>query len=46
MPEARVMPHEISYNAAVSAYEKAGHCQQVLNLLSLMPVESVVPNEI
>ena len=46
MPEARVMPNEISYNAAISAYKKAGHWQQVLNLLSLLPIESVVPNEI
>ena len=40
------MPNEISYNAAISAYEKAGHWQQVLNLPSLMPVEFAVPNDI
>ncbi|CAE8589698.1 unnamed protein product [Polarella glacialis] len=46
MPEARVVPNEISYNAAISACEKGGQWQLALNLLSRMPEARVVPNEI
>ncbi|CAE8626802.1 unnamed protein product [Polarella glacialis] len=46
MPEAKVVPNEITYSAAISACEKGGQWQQALNLLSLMPEARVVPNEI
>ncbi|CAE8621630.1 unnamed protein product [Polarella glacialis] len=46
MPEATVVPNEISFNAAVSACEKGDQWQQALNLLSLMPDLRVVPSEI
>jgi pentatricopeptide repeat domain-containing protein 1 len=46
MPEAKFQPNQISYNAAISACEKAGEWQQALTLLSLMPEVMVVPNEI
>ncbi|CAE8588905.1 unnamed protein product [Polarella glacialis] len=46
MPEAKVVPNEITYSAAISSCEKGGQWQLALNLLSLMPAARVVPNEI
>ncbi|CAE8586890.1 unnamed protein product [Polarella glacialis] len=46
MPDASVVPNEVTYNAAISACEKSGQWQQALSLLSLMPEARVVPNEI
>ncbi|CAE8687268.1 unnamed protein product [Polarella glacialis] len=46
MPDTTVVPNEITYNAAISACEKACQWQLALKLLSLMPEARVVPNEI
>ncbi|CAE8656581.1 unnamed protein product [Polarella glacialis] len=46
MPQARVVPNEITYNAAISACEKGGQWQVALNLLSLVPEARVVPDKI
>ena len=46
MPKTKVLPDEITYNAAISACEKSGQWQLALNLLSLMPKAEVLPSEI
>jgi pentatricopeptide repeat domain-containing protein 1 len=46
MPEARMVPDEITYSAAISACEKGGQWQLALNLLSLMPDTRLAPDEI
>ncbi|CAE8589706.1 unnamed protein product [Polarella glacialis] len=37
MPEATVVPNEITYNAAITACSKSGQWHQALKLLSMMP---------
>ncbi|CAE8614196.1 unnamed protein product [Polarella glacialis] len=46
MPEARVLPNEITYSAAVSACQKGGQWQLALGLLNSMPGMSLIPNEV
>ena len=46
MPKAKVDPDVISYNAAISAYEKGGQWQQALKLFEAMPKAKVDPNVI
>ncbi|CAE8653989.1 unnamed protein product [Polarella glacialis] len=46
MPDARVVPNAITYNAAISACSKGGQWQLELTLLSRMPDARVVPDEI
>ncbi|CAE8619200.1 unnamed protein product [Polarella glacialis] len=46
MPEAMVVPNQITYNAAISAGSKGGQWQLALTLLSLMPDRGLLPDEI
>ncbi|CAE8656583.1 unnamed protein product [Polarella glacialis] len=46
MPKARVVPNEITYNAAISACEKVGQWQRALSLLGSMPEARTSPDEI
>ena len=46
MPEAGVVPDQISFHAGISACEKGGEWQMALQLLSQMPAASVVPDQL
>ena len=46
MPAATVLPDKISFNASMSACEKAGEWRMALHLLSQMPAASAASNEI
>ena len=46
MPNMKVTPNGISYNAAISACEKTGQWQLALSLLSSMPKMKVTPDGI
>ena len=41
MPQAKVLPDVISFNAGISACEKGGHWQEALKLLEAMPAANV-----
>ncbi|CAE8590842.1 unnamed protein product, partial [Polarella glacialis] len=44
MPEAKVVPDQITYNAAISACENGCQWQQALNLLRFMPQLRILPD--
>eukprot|EP00933_Yihiella_yeosuensis_P079342 TRINITY_DN9183_c0_g1_i7.p1 TRINITY_DN9183_c0_g1~~TRINITY_DN9183_c0_g1_i7.p1 ORF type:complete len:143 (-),score=10.34 TRINITY_DN9183_c0_g1_i7:198-626(-) len=46
MPQTKVAPNTISYNAAISACQRGGQWQLALNLLSLMPQSEISPDAI